>query len=271
MKREPVDPRIDTLMAALYGELSEAEDRAFRRLLETDEALRAEWEELQEGREILSGWRIDEAVPSCVIAAKEEKSPWWRGWTDRLRLTPTVPMWGLSLATVAALAFAFGQRSTASDVDARIERAVAQQMESVKATLAASQSTVRPETLLGEGPALELARRGDPSGSVITPATADRFLTKDEFASENTELMTTLADLLNRHEARRESDVAGLVESLYTRVSSQQLYDYRELKNRIDALGVELALERRRVDHDLGELIGPNGRPQGEAERGERE
>jgi hypothetical protein len=130
---------------------------------------------------------------------------------------------------------------------------------------------VRPESRIGEGPALELARRGDPSGSVITPATADRFLTKDEFASENTELMTTLADLLNRHEARRESDVAGLVESLYTRVSSQQLYDYRELKNRIDALGVELALERRRVDHDLGELIGPNGRPQGEAERGERE
>ncbi|MBZ0267083.1 hypothetical protein K8I85_02920, partial [bacterium] len=69
---ERMDPRIDKMIAYLYGELPEAEERAFRRLLEKDDALRAEYEELAGTRETLRGWEVEETVPSFVLVAGAE-------------------------------------------------------------------------------------------------------------------------------------------------------------------------------------------------------
>ena len=261
MSREPVDPRIDTMMAALYGELSDGEDRAFRRLLETDEDLRREWEELTEGREILAGWRIPERVPTFLLPERRAAVPWWSRWTEGLRGGWSAPAVGLSLATIAALSFFFGQRSMTRDVDARIEQVVAREVEEAKATLAASLPATDAGPILGDGRELALGARPESDSGVITPATVDRYLTRNEFQSENAQLLTSLADVLNRHEARRESEVAHLVESLYARVSDQQLYDYRALKSRIDALGMDLALERRRVDEGFSDFLQADGSP----------
>jgi len=111
MRGESIDPRIDKMMAALYGELSEAEERAFLRLLEKDDALRAEWDELRESRELLAGWKVEESVP-CFILMEGERAPRRTpsaGWLERLRGAVrnlgAVPTWGLATAAVAVLAF----------------------------------------------------------------------------------------------------------------------------------------------------------------------
>jgi anti-sigma factor RsiW len=49
----PLDPRIDKLVALLYGELPETEAREVRAMIEADPGLRHEWEELQGTREML--------------------------------------------------------------------------------------------------------------------------------------------------------------------------------------------------------------------------
>ena len=65
MKRhDAVDPKIDRLIAALYGEMSDAERRDFDAELAADPALRAEWEEISGTRSLLAGWELEERVPS---------------------------------------------------------------------------------------------------------------------------------------------------------------------------------------------------------------
>ena len=60
MSNKPIDPRYDKLIAALYGELSPEEERAFLAELETDSALKAEWEALNETRAFVAAARTEE-------------------------------------------------------------------------------------------------------------------------------------------------------------------------------------------------------------------
>ena len=56
MKEESLDPKLQTLIAALYGELDAEALERFQASLEEDPLLRAEWEELREARALLAPW-----------------------------------------------------------------------------------------------------------------------------------------------------------------------------------------------------------------------
>ncbi|MGH2569587.1 MAG: hypothetical protein ACRDGR_00085, partial [bacterium] len=86
---------------------------------------------------------------------------------------------------------------------------------------------------------------------------SDGYLTPNDLQNYNGELMTVLVDLLNQYDARRADDVNGLVQALYERVNRQQVFDNRQLNNRIDAVGAELLLEKDRHERALDQLLGP--------------
>ena len=71
MKEEPVDPRMEKLVASLYKELPADEERELKRLIEQDPELRAEWEELTSMRSMLGAFEVEETVPSFVVVDPE--------------------------------------------------------------------------------------------------------------------------------------------------------------------------------------------------------
>jgi hypothetical protein len=247
------------MVAALYGELSESEERAFKRLLEKDPTLRAEWEELSEGRQILAGWEVEERVPSFILVEGEEEAPVARPAGEGLfaRLRSAIaglgagPAWGLATATAAFFAFVIADARFQS----RLERELAaRDAESMSAPAPRGSVTPRdPFAELGNGrPVLD-----DSSGEIRQVSSDKPFVTTDDLQSYNSELMTTLVELLNQYDARRADEVNGLVQALYERLNSQQVFDYRQVNNRIDAVGTELLLQKDRHERALDELLGP--------------
>jgi hypothetical protein len=256
MRDETVDPRIDKMIAALYGELSESEERAFRRLLEKDERLRAEWEELSASRRLLAGWSVEERVPSFVLIEGEREArvtaPAPGGFLARLgqalRALGPGPVWGLATATAAFVAFVLA--------DMRFERRLERELAARDAALAPppAATTRDPFAELGAGRAIEPAGE---AAELVQVGSDTRYLTADDLQKYNGELMTTLVELLNQYDARRADDVNGLIQALYERVNRQQLFDSRQLNNRIDAVGAELLLEKDRHERALDDLLGP--------------
>jgi anti-sigma factor RsiW len=269
MRDETVDPRIDKMVAALYGELSESEERAFHRLLDKDEALRAEWEELQEGRKLLAGWKVEERVPSFVLVEGEEaeRAParaggsWLQRFRDSVRSLGAGPAWGLATAAAALFAFVLADMRFQS----RLEQELAARLPDSRPALnAAPAAADDPLAGLGRGQSVEPVGPGrativpqDPGSEIRQVSSKGSFLTQDDLSTYNSELMTTLVDLLNQYDARRADEVSGLVQALYERVNSQQVFDYRQVNNRIDAVGAELLLQKDRHERTLDQLLGP--------------
>ena len=75
MNDESLDPKRQTMIAALYGELSTEEQARFEVLLSEDAALRAEWEELRETRALLETVTANEPAhtPEFVFIDRAQK------------------------------------------------------------------------------------------------------------------------------------------------------------------------------------------------------
>jgi hypothetical protein len=245
MREEGLDPRIDRMMAALYGELPEAEERAFRRLLEKDDRLRAEFEELKGTREMLAGWEVEERVPSFVLvdgpaeAPARPTVPEGAGWLDRVRAAIASfgarPAWGLATAAAALLVLAIA--------GFRVER-----LDGGIAFRFGDRPAAPAPTFdgLGAGQSLDdLAAGGRSSfaevgdGSIV-PVSDGEYLTAREFDARSTELMVSLASILNDYGAKRDEEVANLLRDFYLETRARQNDDYRELNRRIDTLGYQL-------------------------------
>ncbi|MDM7915765.1 MAG: hypothetical protein QUU85_10965, partial [Candidatus Eisenbacteria bacterium] len=69
----PLDPRWEKLVALLYGELPPEEEQSLRMEIESDAALRAEWEEISGARSLLQSWEVPETAkePSFVFVTPE--------------------------------------------------------------------------------------------------------------------------------------------------------------------------------------------------------
>lgn len=71
---DTLDPKRDLMISALYGELSPEEMDRFRRILDEDPQLRAEWEELQQTRTLLQEGSAEDRIPDPFV----EDAPWIR-------------------------------------------------------------------------------------------------------------------------------------------------------------------------------------------------
>ena len=257
MKNESTDPRIDRMMAALYGELSESENRAFHRLLETDDALRAEWEELQASRGVLAAWKVEERVPSFVMLEGEAapsaaaRRPGGAGWFQRLieplRGFGTSPAWGVATAVVATAAFLIA--------DSRVDDKVAREIAALRAPPA---PTSAPAATLRESAPVELRsgiQDADPSGTILQAS--DEYVTKADFQNRNDALVQSLVTLLNEYGERQDQETLDLMQAMYERVNQQQLYDYRQLSGRVENVRRELVASRSIQEQTIEDLLGP--------------
>ncbi|NNE44365.1 MAG: hypothetical protein HKN12_09160 [Gemmatimonadetes bacterium] len=271
MKDESLDPRIDRMMAALYGELPETEMRAFERLLETDAALRAEWDELQGSRRVLENWDVEESVPSFVMMdapapAAAPAAPTPSLWS---RLKETVSGWGmapglaLGAAAVALGSFVISDISGGDeDLRAEIASLRAQVEQASGAGAPAGGSTEQDLRNLMQ--ARDLTSSPGTSDGVIQQA-SDSYLTRTEWSAEREEFMQSLVSLLNEYSERKDSENLDLLQAMYERVNQQQLYDYRQLAGRVDDLGRELLVSRSLAEDKIEQLLGP-ARPRKETD-----
>jgi hypothetical protein len=260
--REDVDPRIDKMIAFLYGELPPVEEAAFRRLLDADATLRSELEELSSARGLLAAWKVEEAVPSFVLvegAAGRKavaRAPAGDGPVRRffasLRGFATSPAWAFATAALALVVLAFA--------GFRVERVPG----GVAFRVGGAPPPATPQRELpgvGTGQPLELGSRAGapPGGSQVVPVSGS-YLTHDEFNAYNSQLMTTLASLLNQYDERRDRETTELMQSLYRRINDQQLFDYERTNRRIDALGEQLLTgSGRTMDLDPRNPSSPSG------------
>lgn len=256
-----MDPRIDRMIAYLYGELPESEARAFRRLLETDDALRAEYEELAGVREALGGWEVEETVPSFVLVegteprrerrAASTPAGWWARLTESLRALAVTPAWGLAAAAAMLLiAGAFGFRVE------RVDGGLAFRFGGDRP--AVTQPAGRPASpggaeLASNGP--DAAPDAAANRSPIVPVGADGYLTRNDLKSYDADLMLTLAELLNEYSRKRDHEVAEGFQSLYQQVTTERLYNDEQLAGRIDVIGRELLLETDRSARGFREVL----------------
>jgi hypothetical protein len=122
MTNQPLDPRQEQLIAALYGELSAEEEKAFFALLEADAELKREWDELNETRSFMSaaregeeagfefektpeseGFTFDATAISGItpeqVYTQPDRRGSWLAWLDLLR-TPAVGFAAVAAALV---------------------------------------------------------------------------------------------------------------------------------------------------------------------------
>ncbi len=257
MTDQTPDPRIDRMMAALYGELPEAEERAFRRLLEKDPALRAEFEELQGTRGMLAGWEVKERAPSFVMVdspSREREGETGRGarraatgmgWLDRIlasvRSFGARPAWGLATAAVAVLILAM----TGFRVE-RLDGGLAFRFGDPQPQVASTSTAL---DRLGSGRSIDgFSASGtqfprDAREGQLIPVSAVDMVTRGEYDERNSELLMSLASLLNDYGERRDDEVEDVLRNYFLETRSRQDQDYRELNRRIDTLGFQIMRE----------------------------
>lgn len=268
MSDESLDPRIDTMMAALYGELSESEERAFLRLLETDPALRAEWDELRGSRNLLAAWSVEETVPSFVLvgdpiaptarkAARRTSPGWWGRFLDSMRGFGAGPAWGLATAAAVAAVFLIGNARTASRLSEMQAEVAALKAQSASAPAPVGNPLDTTAGALASGAGLELTTRPPKSGGSEIVQASGSYVTHDDLDRSNDQLMGSIASVLNEYGQRRDQETLDLLQAMYERVNQQQLYDYRQLNGKLDDLGHELLLNRSMAEDKIEKLLGP--------------
>ncbi len=270
-KNGPLDPRIDKLVALLYGELPEAEAREVRAMIDADPALRREWDELQGTREILAQWKVEEESPGFVFV--DDAAPRARrraaGWVERFRSFALVTPWAVATTAVVVAVLAVGgnfrvERSDGS-VAFRIGRppAVATNFAS-----GAQQPIAQPTTggspvvqgvALGKTP--EQPGPGERTGETSGPTAeaqqgAGIYLTKREFDAYSAGMMQSLVLLLNQYGKEHDREIGAVLQTALTDVANKQIRDYGDLRGRIEALGVGVGnLDYRLQQHS--EQVGP--------------
>jgi hypothetical protein len=277
----PVDPRIDKLIASLYGELSEEQERELQRLLAEDAALRAEWEELRSTRAILKGWEVEEAPPSFVIVGGEAgtvpsaRAPIGR-W-DRLkarleRLAPS-PAWGLAAAALllAGLALADFQIQRVDGGIAlrfgdRTEGPVVAKGKEGASPAAGSATPAGGDA--GRAPSIQAIPASGVTGGQHDPKTllapgnqgsapdgAAPYLTREEFKTYADGMARTIVALLNDYSDRRDEELSHALVNMYQELNQKQTFAYDDLSGKIDAVRVGLIMEKTKTDAQLETLL----------------
>jgi hypothetical protein len=234
MNDDTLDSRRERLVAALYGELSPAEQRELNELLAADPALRAEYEELEEARGWLRDWEPADRPPAFALVAERP---------SRFPRRLAAAAWGFGGAAAAvALLLVLGLR-----VD-RIDRGFAVRLGASPAAVGTAQvaSNVR--------------------GTDVVPASADgsRPLTRDDLDAYTAEMAKVMVTVLQESQARDRAEMAGVLERFYDEVRFERKRDLDALRAEVHGVGLGLLAEQTRTNARLSRLLDggvPDGIP----------
>lgn len=263
MKNDSIDPRVEKLVALLYGELPELEAQALRREIDADPALAAEWKELSEARSFLGAWEMPEESPGFVFVNEPEVAARrTAGFRSRLRGLFPVWSWGLAAAATAVLVLAINGFRVE-----KLDNGLAFRFGHEKTETTQVASNLSPDGVRGVplGSPSALPVSNDPAAAQpvaaqpVTAAPADGaspYLTKQEFQAYAAGMTQTMAALLNEYGRQRDADVAAAMQLVLKNVTDKQTEDYRDLRGRFDALATGLGQEQLNTRNQLGYLLG---------------
>jgi hypothetical protein len=265
MSEHGLDPRIQKLMASLYGELSEEEEREFQALLAEDDALRAEWEELNDARVFLKAWDAAEPAQGFVFVepqprgpVRARRAPGGRfGWGRRLADLLPPPAWGFAGATAALVVLILaGFR-----VD-RVDNGVAFRFGSPAQESRTADAGVPPQSLSPSGELPTYPRILSPSGTGTVPAGAQgAYVTQAQLDAYTSRMLSMMTTLLGDFEQKRNGQLAYVLQSFYQDLTNRQLQTYDELRGQIQGVGLGLMAEQDKANARLESLVNRNEAP----------
>ncbi len=229
----PLDPRVDMMVSALYGELDDAEREHFDRLLREDEELRHEWEELQGTRTALAAWEMDETPPSFVVvdpAASAKSSSKVSGelfgarfWERIKEVFQDRGQLGWAVAGLATFLLLLSLANFRIDFDGS---SVAFRFGPPTTQELSENAVPFVQDSLGTHIPLEYASAGGD-----TP-----YLTRAEFENYTRGISLTLTDLARTAEFNRAQteQMAGTVRTAYQGLQERQMDSYYDLRGRIE-------------------------------------
>jgi hypothetical protein len=270
MKEGPLDPRIDKLVALLYGELPDEEAVRVRAMINADPDLSREWDELTETREMIGEWKLEEAEgPGFVFVDDVPRAQARRrasGWIERIRSIAFMTPWAITATAVLVAAFAIGGAFHVERKGGSIAfRFGRPPVTEILAAQNASIPNMQEAVPLGGTPvsAVVATDRGiagtKPDG--IAP-----YLTKQEFEAYSAGMMQTLVVLLNEYGKQHDKEIGAFLQTAITQVADRQTRDYGDLRNRIEALGVGVGNLDYRLQkgEQASEPAATEGEPSGE-------
>ncbi len=256
------------LIALLYGELHGAEAEALRGRIAADAELRAEWEELNGARTLLTGWEVEESAPRVVFVerAPKRRRSWFR--------VPAAATWGLAAAAVllisfgaaglrverlpSGVAFSLGRTRSISD---RGDQAAGGPGGSGNVNASgtvnlgsrqnpAGSVALNPATLLDNAGSTALVPSADGAGAirkVSGEAGNSPYMTKAEFDGYAQALGRTMLGLLTEYAARRDQETADFLRAAVTGLNTNQERNYDALRGQIQTLSIGVAEDQVRT------------------------
>lgn len=206
MTDRPIDSWRDTMVAALYGELSDEEMREFEALLEQHEELRQDWHELLEARAGLQRLAREDEAPSFSFRMPPDP-----GQEEAANI---VPLWRWAVASAAGFAAAASIFLVLLVAGLRVDRTPGGVL-------------VRFGGVGGEASAA--SRAVDPSAAPV----AQETMTRAEFSAFANALIGATEARLDELERRQVSSQAEVAWALYDALAVQQQRQYDSLTSQI--------------------------------------
>ncbi|NNF06434.1 MAG: hypothetical protein HKN21_06710, partial [Candidatus Eisenbacteria bacterium] len=224
------------------------EEREFFELLETDPALKAEWEEMSQTRSILSKLDDTEAVPSFNFLIDEHVEPveparlavvspeptfgervkgWFKGFGAQ-------PAWGMATAALVVAVLAMSDFKI-QKVDGGLAFRFGDAPMTAQYQVPPSDSVVPQQGTVGLGNGVELTRAstGDTGGLV----------TRNELEATQSEMFRIMLSMIKDYDNHRSEKVDELMRILYSDLSTKQTQAYGELRGRIETVGIGMAVD----------------------------
>ena len=236
MKDESLDPKRQTLIAALYGELNAEELTKFQALLDEDAALRSEWEELRETRALLETAAVNEPAhtPEFVFIDRSQKVAKPK---RRFAWLPTFsPAWGFaSVATCLAILMSAGLR-----------------MDHVENGLVLRFGPA-PVTKQTTGPANQTVTPQETKPPLSAPISTDgvrvettaQVVTRDDLNNYSNRMLDALTRLVDDAQDRQRKEFAYMMGRFYEEMADEQQRKYESLRSRMDGIGLGLRSDIR--------------------------
>ena len=214
-----------TMVAALYGELSEPERRALLERVTADPALRAEWEELQEAQSLLRRAEVAEPVPDFVFlaptpSATKARPRAWGGWR--------LPALGFAAAAAALLALMVG--------GLRVDR-----MDHGLALQWGPSPVPAPAGTTMAGIPLEPAASGTTAEAQPAAPVQRSYLTRNELVAYTQELVRVMGSDLTDYDRRRSGETVYMIREAFDELARRQQQDYERLDARVRLIESGLA------------------------------